>query len=271
MDIKHLHRRLTLDNNKKPLINSVIVGFTAGFVEISVNHPLWVIKARMQIGLGMPHKISAFYNGIFGNIVTMVPMTAFRIICSTTIHEHLTPNESKSKESNLMLSGLLGGFLPSIISSPIEYTRSYQIKNNISLSASSIELYKTHGAKYLSHGLISTGLRDSIYTIGFFSLTPLLDEKIKVTVSGSNLSTVGAGIISGTISAFLSHPFDTIKSEQQFKHLGKKSVAQVASDIYKRNGLHGFFKGGMPRITRVISATAIIPTTMNAINSYLKK
>lgn len=222
------------------------------------------------MGLKIPQTIPALYSGILGNMITMVPITALRVICSDTIYKHLTLNAESINEKELMVSGLLGGLLPSLISSPIEYIRSNQLKSHTSLYLSSIELYKKHSINFPIRGLASTALRDSIYTFGFFSLPPLIEEKIKPLTSDSPFSTTVAGLISGAISAVISHPLDSIKTEQQFKYSRNVKATQVAYDIYSNNGIYGFFKGGTPRITRVISATAIIPTTINYMNLNFK-
>lgn len=250
------------------ICRAIIIGSIAGVVEVGLNHPLWVMKARMQIGVKMPFQIQSLYHGIFANMITMAPMMALKITASTSVGKHLDSFENLTPETRLVISGLFGGCISSLVSSPIEYIRSNQIKIKATFSESVRFLYHNYGYGFVKRGLFSTAMRDSIYTFGFYSLTPLVNNRIQSIDTLPQTTILGAGLVSGIFSAYASHPFDSIKSEQQFNpHY--KNIYKTILNIYSNGGLYGFFRGGLPRILRVMSATAIVPTTIEMLDNNL--
>jgi len=86
------------------------------------------------------------------------------------------------------------------------------------------------------------------------------------------LATALSGPAAGTIAAFTSQPFDTIKMYQQFFITGKKiSIKQAAKEIIKKHGYKGFFTGASPRIARIISGVTIISNANEKITTYFNR
>ena len=99
-------------------------------------------------------------------------------------------------------------------------------------------LMQEHGfIKFYSRGLFHCMMRESIYTMGMLSLTPYIERKYDINV-------LNASIVSGIISGTLSHPFDTIKTRQQFD--------------FNNNKYRNLFGGYVPRLWRIIGTYFII-------------
>lgn len=64
-----------------------------------------------------------------------------------------------------------------------------------------------------------------------------------------------AGVVGGVFAASASHPFDTIKTRMQAHMYSKPEYVtwtSTASQIYKEGGVLNFWRGLLPRMTRII-------------------
>jgi solute carrier family 25 citrate transporter 1 len=64
-----------------------------------------------------------------------------------------------------------------------------------------------------------------------------------------------AGVVGGVFAASASHPFDTIKTRMQAYMYSKPEYltwTSTASTIYKEGGVFNFWRGLLPRMTRII-------------------
>jgi hypothetical protein len=66
-----------------------------------------------------------------------------------------------------------------------------------------------------------------------------------------------AGVVGGVFAASASHPFDTIKTRMQAAMYSKPEYltwTSTAATIYKEGGVLNFWRGLLPRMTRIIGA-----------------
>lgn len=75
-----------------------------------------------------------------------------------------------------------------------------------------------------------------------------------------------AGIVGGFFAAACSHPFDTAKTRMQAFPAGGtsnqyKTLSTTIATIYKEGGAKLFFKGLVPRMTRIIGGWAAVFTS----------
>lgn len=71
-----------------------------------------------------------------------------------------------------------------------------------------------------------------------------------------------SGCISGGIAAFVTHPFDVLKTLDQVRNgTASKPVITAIRDIYDAYGLRGLYVGLVPRLGRVAPACGIMITT----------
>jgi solute carrier family 25 citrate transporter 1 len=64
-----------------------------------------------------------------------------------------------------------------------------------------------------------------------------------------------AGVVGGVFAASASHPFDTIKTRMQAYMYSKPEYmtwTSTASTIYQEGGVLNFWRGLLPRMTRII-------------------
>lgn len=259
----------TIEKQKKTgLYQLLLAGIIAGIAEVVINHPLWVIKTRIQSDYKPILQLKGMYHGLFSNMLSMVPLIALRLTLATVINEKF--DKKKANSQQLILSAFIGGGIPSILSSSLELIRTKQVNMKLPFLSTYKALVKKNGYIALLAGMPGTITRDGLYTCGFFALTPILKDKIQSHMSSENkwLSDIFSKPLAGAVAAFASQPLDTIKTRQQM-NIGKKnnSFIKVTQNIVEKEGFYGFFKGATPRILRVTSAVTIISTVNEKIQS----
>lgn len=203
-------------------------------IEVSIQHPLFVLKNHLQYGKKMKYSLSNLYKGYFFNLYSLNLITCFQYVT----YGYLYKNTKQDIKSSL-LSGLLSGF----IASPFELCSINKKKTDSLLETiKRKEIYKK-----IHIGLVPTLIREGIYTYGLLSLTPMFEKKIE-----TKYSNIISPILSGLICTTLTHPFDTIKTYQQY-HL-KNVFPEVKT----------FYKGITYRSIRLINTFFII----NECNKY---
>ena len=87
----------------------------------------------------------------------------------------------------------------------------------------------------------------------------MLKAQIQPHCSNDYTASLLVGMGAGVGATLASQGFDTLKTIQQTADL-KKPMSFVGSvkKLYGTNGAYGFFKGGIPRGTRVMSAVTIM-------------
>lgn len=202
---------------------------------------------------------------------SMVPLIALRISFGTAFQNYFYGLNHNPTSNERIMSALVGGCVPSLLGSPMEFMRAHQLKTKVSLPATAKMFSKQHGVFVLFKGMLGTATRDGLYTCGFFAIAPILKEKIEPYCNKPWMSTVISGPAAGTIAAFTSQPFDTIKMYQQISLEKKKiTIREAAREIIKKDGLTGFFKGATPRILRIISGVTVISTANEKITNYFE-
>ena len=78
--------------------------------------------------------------------------------------------------------------------------------------------------------------------------------------------------LSGIVEVCVSHPLDTMKTKLQDNELKniKLSVFQTINNIYKTNGISGFYKGITSRLLGIIPMRTIYWTSMIYSNKFIK-
>ena len=78
-----------------------------------------------------------------------------------------------------------------------------------------------------------------------FSTTPSLastSSNKKLNLSKSTVDML-SGSVAGIVATFVVHPLDTVKVRFQISNSDKLTLRKCMSDIYRHEGVRGFFKG----------------------------
>lgn len=262
---------------KTSLAYSMAIGPVAGFCEIMVNHPLWVLKTRRQNQYPFTLNPFILYKGIVPHALCEVLLTTLQIAPSIQLDEYFNspggPKKNPLFSSFATLAGpFLGGGLCGLISNPIELIMTQQQKNAKSedsplanrFSKIGARIIQNNGIRRLGIGMPCMALREGIYTTSLFLGTSRFGKKLNNYVQNPMASSFLAGAASGLITSIATHPIDTVKTLQHDSVISKFPLTayQAAKDIYKTGGYLSFYRGLLERSARVVSATAIVGMVM---------
>lgn len=242
--------------NATPWHTNLFIGFSIGVTDVCVNHPLWVIKTRQQLRLTFSLNPRIIYQGVFAHAFTSVPMDMLQTSISRVVTERFFKKETQY-EVKRVIGGFVGGVAAAFISAPTEFylTRQQQKIDPIA------SLKKTP-----FKGWLGTAVRDGIFCFGFFSAVPMLKHTLEERKIHSVFATVIAGLVSGGITAIVSHPADTVKTLMQAS-IQPISYKEVCFQILKKSGVKGFFSGVALRTARVSSGILVL----GGMNDFLEQ
>lgn len=220
-------------------------------LEVFLQHPLVVIKNSIQCDREISFNPTKLYKGIFINAGSMSVITAVQFSGYSFFYNNLNTCS--------LSSALLAGACSSVIASPFELAVVQRNKHFHSNSSSLFKmLYNNHGTKFLSKGLLSCCMRESIFTTGLLSFGPFIESKLDNTTHKS----LYASTISGIVSGVASHPFDTIKANQQFKLYDTINYQKLLT-------VRNLYKGLLLRTVRITAAFFIINETNKHLCKFL--
>lgn len=142
-------------------------------------------------------------------------------------------------------------------------------------------MIKSTGWRGLFTGLLPTILRDAPFSSIYWTTYELYKNFYNVTIPNFSTSFVG-GAFAGSVAALCTTPFDVIKTHQQIEFgekvfysdngKGKPSgTKNIMRNIYKSQGIRGFFAGLTPRLFKVAPACAIMISSFEYGKSYFHK
>eukprot|EP00882_Tetradesmus_deserticola_P007163 GHRQ01007542.1.p1 GENE.GHRQ01007542.1~~GHRQ01007542.1.p1 ORF type:complete len:215 (+),score=82.21 GHRQ01007542.1:771-1415(+) len=168
------------------------------------------------------------------------------------------------------------GAVSALVASPTELIIIQQQKKSTRL----LQEVKHFAASYPAHsayrGLWPCVGRETLYAAGYLGLCPILYDKLKDSqhFKDSPASAMAiAGVVGGVFAASASHPFDTIKTRMQAAMYSKPEYltwTSTAATIYKEGGVLNFWRGLLPRMTRIIAATFILINVRSTVVGYLE-
>ena len=185
---------MSIVGNLSP-IELIFLSNTANTIEVSIQHPLFVLKNYLQFNKKVKYNFNNLYKGYLFNLYSLNTITCF---------QYLTYGYLYKKTNNDFTSSIISGTLSGFIAGPMEF-----LSINKKINESIFKCLKNN-YKNLYIGLYPTLLREGIYTYGLLSLTSKIENTIK-----SRYNYIYSPILSGLFCTVLSHPFDTIKTYQQ--------------------------------------------------------
>lgn len=160
---------------------------------------------------------------------------------------------------------------------PLELIRTKMQSEKMSYSevgGAFTKMIKQYGVRGLFKGLLPTIMRDAPFSSIYWTSYETFKRLNGITQPEIIESFVG-GAISGCIAAFITCPFDVIKTHQQiefgekFLYSGngngnKKTMTgtlQTMRNIFRTGGISGFYAGLTPRLFKVVMACAVMIST----------
>lgn len=241
---------------------SLFSGCIAGATEVLVNHPLWSIKTRIQRGENWKVGPKILYRGLIPNAASMIPITAVQVGLDQSFQTLAFYNAHTLSHPERLSCAFVAGACSALISCPIEMVMTQQSQDGSSF----IKTANSMGFSRLYTGLPATAFRDGFFTLAFIGAIPLVKAQLKPYCTNDLYASILAGIPSGVAATLVTQGVDTLKTHQQASR-DPTGFLKSARALYHTAGVQGFFKGTLPRGTRVISAV----TLLGIVNDHIKK
>jgi hypothetical protein len=278
----------SLPAQKTSFLQSVFIGSVAGGMEVLCNHPLFILKFRIQLAKAsseIPSKTAfdvvkelarnprQLIVGIVPNMTSMIPITAIQVSLNNLLKEtFFAGNQPLDMKTNIACA-FIAGIGSSLVSSPTEMIMGYQTELKQPFFAVTQHIIRERTLRALYAGLSGTACREGLFTVGFLGLMPFFKEQIQPWfMHHEYVPTLLAGSGAGILATLTSHPFDTIKTRQQARRLTQpENMVTAVKNIYSKSGVTGFFAGGVPRGTRVVSAITLIGFVTELLTKWLQQ
>ncbi|XP_016961060.1 mitochondrial glutamate carrier 1 isoform X2 [Drosophila biarmipes] len=208
------------------------------------------------------------YKGSAVNILLITPEKAIKLTANDYFRYHLASEEGKLSLPRAALAGGLAGLFQIVVTTPMELLKiQMQDAGRVASAARSAgrevkqftamdltkKLLRERGILGLYKGVGATGVRDITFSMIYFPLMAIINDKGPRKADGSGEAvfywSLMAGLVGGMTGAFLVTPLDVIKtrlqadSEKEFD-----GIVDCVQKTLKREGVTAFFKGGLCRI-----------------------
>ncbi|XP_055613255.1 putative tricarboxylate transport protein, mitochondrial [Uranotaenia lowii] len=267
-------------------LKGIVAGGITGGIEICITFPTEYVKTQLQLdekgatkqynGIMDCVKKTVKNNGFFGLyrglsvlLYGSIPKSAVRFGAFETFKEQLMDSNGQLSTSGKLLAGLGAGVAEAILAvTPMETVKVKFINDQRSASPKYKGFFhgvgmivKQEGFSGVYKGVTATILKQgSNQAIRFYVM-----ETLKEVYKGDDPKkpvpklVVGAfGAVAGAASVFGNTPIDVVKTRMQGLEAAKyKNTVDCAVQIWKNEGALAFYKGTVPRLSRVCLDVAI--------------
>ncbi|XP_076442660.1 mitochondrial 2-oxodicarboxylate carrier-like [Babylonia areolata] len=268
-----------------------VAGGCAGFVEVSIMHPLDLIKTRFQIqrGPGDPHHYTSivdcvrkmyhhegpfsFYKGILPPLLAETPKRATKFFTFERYKSAFGHGGYISQPVVLTLAGLFAGMTEAVVINPFEVVKVKLQSERLHLSEQKSTIQTAReivardglGLRGLNKGLTSTLGRHGVFNMIYFSfyhnVKSIVPEVKDTTLDFFRRFLIG--LCAGTVASVVNIPFDVAKSRIQGPQpvagqIKYRSCLQTMALVYREEGYFALYKGLLPKILRLGPGGAIM-------------
>lgn len=230
--------------------------------------------------------VSSLWSGLSPTLILAVPATVVYFVTYEQLRTRLNDRFCKGVKQPAWIplaAGCTARLWAATVVSPLELIRTKMQSKKLSyfeMHQALQSLLQYHGWRGLWKGVGPTLLRD----VPFSGIYWVSYEQIKAFSSTSKVTFMYsflAGSIAGSIAAFVTTPFDVVKTFRQIEladeiftespSVDKKSTWSVLRSIYSKNGTSGMFAGVVPRVIKVAPACAIMVSTFEYGKSFFEQ
>ncbi|XP_064482611.1 mitochondrial 2-oxodicarboxylate carrier-like [Ornithodoros turicata] len=263
-------------------------GAVAGFIEVCVNHPLDVVKTRLQMqSADDPNRYKSItncfarmvkaegflsvYKGILPVLVVETPKMAVRFVVYEYCKRKLSPYVGQVATTGT--AGFVAGVVEGAAVNPFEVvkvrlqTDRQFVQQQPSSYALAKQIYRSHGLgpRGLSLGMTANVFRHGVFLAIYFAVYNKLKSSAPAYKSAleENAWKMGFGVFSGCVGTCFNIPFDVAKSRIQGPQPepGKvkyKTCWQSLTLVYKEEGFLALYKGLAPKMLRLSTGHGLI-------------
>lgn len=297
---------MTTTEKQKSLVHlaalQFVAGGCAGFVEVSIMHPLDLVKTRFQIQRGPedPNRYSSlvdcfkkmyrnegplsFYKGILPPILAETPKRAVKFFTFER-YKHLFEYGSLPEAWTFALAGLCAGLTEAVVINPFEVVKvklqaeRSAFKDQSSTYTTAKEIIQKHGfgSQGLGKAMTSTLGRHGVFNMVYFGFYHNIKGIIpEYKDSGTEfLRKFTIGLASGILASVMNIPFDVAKSRIQGPQpvpgeIKYRYCFATLATVYKEEGFFALYKGLVPKVLRLGPGGAIMFLVYEHVFEWLK-
>lgn len=284
-------------------VKGIIMGGITGGIEICITFPTEYVKTQLQLDerSAKPrykgpidcvkqtvngHGITGLYRGLSVLLYGSIPKSAFRFGTFEFLKGYAVDEKGNLSPGMRLLCGLGAGLSEAVFAvTPME-TVKVKFIHDQTLDKPRYRgfvhglgvILKTDGPKGLYQGVVATMAKQgSNQAIRFFVMESLKDwyRGGDPTVPIHKAAVGCFGAIAGAASVYGNTPIDVVKTRMQGLDAKKyKGTIDCAVQIWKKEGFFAFYKGTVPRLSRVCLDVAITfmiyDSLMELANKYYK-
>ncbi|SMN19077.1 similar to Saccharomyces cerevisiae YPR021C AGC1 Mitochondrial amino acid transporter, acts both as a glutamate uniporter and as an aspartate-glutamate exchanger [Maudiozyma saulgeensis] len=266
-----------------PIFDSIYnfsLGSIAGCIGATVVYPIDFIKTRMQaqrsnakyknsidclLKVVKSEGIRGLYSGLGFQLIGVAPEKAIKLTVNDFMRKRLVGNQNQLSVTGEIFSGASAGMCQVIFTNPIEIVKiRLQVKSEYVASAdtTAIQIIRSLGLSGLYKGVAACLMRDVPFSAIYFPTYAHLKKDLfqfdpNDKTKRNRLKTwelLLAGGIAGMPAAFLTTPFDVVKTRLQIEpkqgETSYKGIFHAFKTILKEESFRSFFKGGGARVLR---------------------
>ncbi|SMN22428.1 similar to Saccharomyces cerevisiae YPL134C ODC1 Mitochondrial inner membrane transporter [Maudiozyma saulgeensis] len=285
-----------------PFRYAFLAGSIAGVSETVAMYPLDVIKTRFQLQsvttnrqLGLVSYITKvlrkeglrhIFRGITSPVLMEVPKRATKFSCNSKYQTFLQRifGQNTLTQSTTIIAGAMAGSTEAIIIVPFELVkiRMQQVSSVYKTPADCLKsIIRKDGIFAMYTGLEATMWRSSVWNSGYFGLMHFVKSVLPHTENKRLQTSYNfiAGALGGSLSCFLSVPFDVVKSQIQSvngSYVTRRSGFYGSAifsiiHMYKADGIFTLYRGITPILCRYAPGGGILSSVYNKVNDLLSE
>ncbi|KAH0355854.1 hypothetical protein KCU83_g1544, partial [Aureobasidium melanogenum] len=272
-----------------PSLIETVAGFSAGIISTLVVHPFDVVKTRLQVDpstsshLGDSVRIvknivkneggySALYRGLMPNMVGNSVSWALYFLWYGNIKDLIKAargNPDVLTSYDYFLASGTSGILTALCTNPIWVIKTRMLSTSrdapgayTSIRQGTSHLWKTEGLKGFYRGLIPSLFGVSHGAIQFMAYEQLKNHWSTSRGGRDNLTNLDFLLLSAISKMFagsVTYPYQVVRARLQTYDADSryKGVRDVVKQVFRKEGLKGFYKGLGPNIVRVLPSTCV--------------
>uniref|UniRef100_F1L9C5 Citrate transport protein n=1 Tax=Ascaris suum TaxID=6253 RepID=F1L9C5_ASCSU len=281
-------------------VKGIFIGGLTGGIEICITFPTEYVKTQLQLDERSAHPqfkgpidcvkktvrtkgFFGLYRGLSVLIYGSIPKSGFRFGTFEFLKGHAVDERGNLAPIMRMLCGLGAGLSEAVFAvTPME-TIKVKFVNDQMLPKPRYKgfikglsmIVREEGFRGLYQGVTATMAKQgSNQAIRFFVMETLKDwyrggDSSKTV---SKPATAMFGVIAGACSVYGNTPIDVVKTRMQGLEARKyKNTIDCAVRIWKNEGFFAFYKGTVPRLSRVCLDVAITFTIYDSLMEFINK
>lgn len=256
------------------LVESIAIGSVVGAAEVAM--PGQMLSYAMNCAIkNEPFIFSKSYAGFMVNALGQMPITALQKGAQFVGSQQVETYQGRSlSEIQKIVISYFSGVAGAVIDTPCNAIQLF-LQDKAHIGKTTRQAIKELGSKSFRGFGVNAFAKEGLFAVGYQYLAGKATHKLNPYV-GDNIGAVAlGGSVAGIITAVGTHPGTVIRNMMQSDLSRNKSIykngLQAASEICKKDGFAGLFKGLTARGARVAIAVPLYVAYTKAIESQLKE